>query len=379
MPGRLKIATVIPPHVNPVSSYNSLLKVYSYIAKNFDAEITVFADKKLPYSFGNFGLKTEYVTSIDNHFGLYKLPFLLGLPRLFYVDLVKKLKGFDVIETSSPEFYGYAIQSFKAAKKYNSRLCLRHSTTFHDFFLFPYTKFIALKFAKKAVDYASRIVFANPQAMKSYEKLGLIGKNSEKAVISGHAVDTGIFRPLKVGKESKTVLISVGALIKVKGHQNAIKALRILIDGGRKNLELWIVGEGKGRKWLVQLARSLNLENYVKFLGAKSHEELAVIYNRADVFVLANLQEITPAASEALACKTPVVVMDCGGADFVIPSSEYGIVTKNGSVEDLAEGISRLLENKQFAAKIAEKGFNRIVENFTIKRVAEKLYSAYTS
>ena len=48
MHDKLKIATVIPPHVNPVSSYKNLLKVYSYIAKNFNAEISVFVDKILP-------------------------------------------------------------------------------------------------------------------------------------------------------------------------------------------------------------------------------------------------------------------------------------------------------------------------------------------
>ena len=89
---RLKIATVIPPHVNLHSSYLNLAKVYSHIAKNYEAEMTVFVDKKLEFEFE--GLNVVKVNPIDNRLGLYKIPFFLGLQRLFYTDLVKKLKGF---------------------------------------------------------------------------------------------------------------------------------------------------------------------------------------------------------------------------------------------------------------------------------------------
>lgn len=376
---KLKIATVIPPHVNLNSSYFNLAKVYSYIVKNYNAEITVFVDNKLNFSFDK--LKAIKVTSIDNNFGLYKVLFFLGLPRLFYIDLVRKLKGFDVIETSSPEFYGYAIQSWIAAKKYNAKLCLRHSTTYYNFFLFPYTKFIALSIAKKAANYASKLMFSNPQSMQRYIDFGLVEKNSKKIVILGHATDTSIFKPVNVKKNNKkdsnkTVLLSVGALIKVKGHQNAIKALKLLVDKGHK-AELWIAGEGNDRQWLQDIVKSEGVEEYVKFFGRKNHNELALIYNKADIFVLANLQEITPAVNEALACKKPVVVMECGGADFVIPNRNYGIVTKKNDIRDFADGIEFFLKNRKKATESAEKGYKRVIENFSIEKVAEKIYKAY--
>jgi len=372
---KLRIAAVIPPHVNLDSSYLNLAKVYSRIARKYNAEITVFIDKKINFSFE--GLKTVKVTSIDNRLGLYKVPFFLGLPRFFYTDLVEKLEGFDVIESSSPEFYGYAVQSWIAAKKYKAKLCLRHSTTYYNFFLFPYTKFIALSIARKAAEYASKLMFSNPRSMQCYVDFGFVEKGSEKIVILGHATDTGIFRPMKAKKESDNVaLLSVGALIKVKGHQNAIKALKILIGKGYK-VELWIVGEGKDRRWLENLVKTEGLENNVKFLGKKNHKELALTYNKADIFVLANLQEITPAVNEALACKKPVVVMDCGGADFVIPNKNYGIITKKGSIPDFADGIETFIKNRKMAVKSAENGYRRVVNNFSIEKVAEKIYNAY--
>ena len=374
---RLKIATVIPPHVNLSSSYLNLAKVYSHIVKNYDAEITVFIDKKINFSFDN--LKTEKVNPIDNNFGLYKIPFFLGLQRLFYSDLVKKLKGYDVIESSSPEFYGYAVQSYIAAKKYNAKLCYRQSTTYYKFFLFPYVKLIPLYFARKAARFASKLMFSNPRAMQCYIDFGFADKGSKKIVILGHATDTNIFKPLSAEKEkNKTILLSVGALIKVKGHQNIIRALKILLDRGNKNLELWIVGEGRGKEWLQNIAREEKVERFVKFLGRKNHNELALIYSSSDIFVLANLQEITPAVNEALACKKPVVVMDCGGVDFVIPDKNHGIITRKDGIKDLADGIESLIKDKKLASRIAENGYKRIVENFSIEKVAEKIWGAYS-
>lgn len=373
---KLRIATVIPPHVNLNSSYLNLAKVYSLIVRKYNAEITVFVDKKINFSFDR--LKTINVTSIDNNFGFYKILFFLGLPRLFYTDIVKKLNGFDVIETSSPEFYGYAIQSWIAAKKYNAKLCLRHSTTYYNYFLFPYTKFITLSIARKVADYALKLMFSNPQSMQCYIDFGFVEKGSKKIVILGHATDTSIFKPINIKKNSnKTVLLSVGALIKIKGHQNIIRSLKILI-GKCHNVELWIVGEGKDKHWLEDLIKSEDIEKYVKFLGRKNHEELALIYNKSDIFVLANQREITPAVNEALACKKPVVVMDCGGADFVIPDSTFGIVTKKNDIKSLAHGIEIFIKNRKLAAKTAEKGYKRIVENFSIEKIAEKIYKAYS-
>lgn len=372
----LKIAAVIPPHVNLSSSYLNLAKVYSCITKKYNAEITVFVDRKINFSFD--GLKSKKVTPIDNNFGLYKIPFFFGVQRFFYIGLVKNLKGFDVIESSSPEFYGYALQSWKAAKKYKSKLCYRHSTTYYNFFLFPYTKFFALSVARRAARYASRLMFTNPQSMKCYVDFGFVNENSKKISILGHATDTKIFMPRKVEKEDKIILLSVAALIKVKGHQNIIRALKLIIDSGNRDIELWIVGEGKDREWLEGIAKQEGVSQYVKFLGRKNHNELSAIYNKADIFVLANLQEVTPAVNEALACRKPAVVMDCGGADFAIPSKEYGIITKKESISDLAEGIHMIMRDKKMADKIAENGYKRVIENFSIEKVADKIWKAYS-
>ena len=148
---------------------------------------------------------------------------------------------------------------------------------------------------------------------------------------------------------------------------------------GHKNTELWIVGKGYYGNYLRKLARNLKIEDDVKFFGSKGHEELAKLYNMSDIFVLANYQEMTSAVNEALACEIPVVVMECGGREFVIPNEDYGLVFKKYDIDDMANKILYLINNKKAAKKMARNGRKLVLENFSVEKVAEKLYRSFTN
>ena len=371
---KLRIAVVIPTHFDVHSSLIILLKVYRHLMKTENVEATIFTDKKNDVSYEGF--KIVKIDGIDFKTPLEKLLLLLGLPRFYYKDLVEKLKGYDVIESSNPEFYGFAYQSYKAAKKYNKRLIYRTSQTVEGFFLFKLTKYLVVPIARKAYDYSKFLLFTNQQAEERCLKLGLI-KDAKKNIIIGHATDTKCFRPLKkISKSNKIILLSVGGLYKIKGHHLIIKALRKIIDSGF-DAELWIVGKGYYKNYLSELAKNLGIDSKVKLLGSKNHEELALIYNQSSIFVLANYQEITPAVNEALACGKPVVVMECGGREFVIPDENYGLIAKRFDVDDLSNKIKKLIVDKNLAQKIANNGRQRIIKNFSVEEVARKFYKAF--
>ena len=374
---KLSVAVVIPTQPNIKSSLRNLLKVYEYLMRKYKIEATIFIDRKNKFSYKNF--KVQKINGIDYKTPIEKILLFLGLQRDYYTDLIEKLKGYDIIETSNPEFYWFAYQSYIAAKKYNSRLIYRTSQTVDGFYLFKFTKMVPISIAKKAYSYAKWLLFTNPKAAERCMRLGLTEKNSEKTVLIGHATDTKTFRPLNLKREkNKTILLSVGGLYRIKGHHLVIKALKKIVEKGF-NAELWIVGEGYYKDSLMRLAKNLDLENNVKFLGAIEHKELAVLYNKADIFVLANFQEMTPAVNEALACKKPIVAMECGGFEYAIPDDSYGLMAKKFDVNDMAQKIIYLIKNEAAADKMAEKGRKRVMENFTIEKVGEKFYKCFIS
>lgn len=372
---KIKIAIVMPTHFDVHSSLHNFLKTYEYLTKRKNIDVTLFTDEKNDVKYK--GLRIEKIKGIDYKTPLEKLLFVLGIPRFYYKNLDKSLKGFDVITSNNPEFYGFAYQAYEIAKKYNTRFILRTSQTVGGFFLFRMTKYFVCPIVKKAYDYSKFVVFSNPQAEERCLKLGLI-KNRNKSIITGHATDTKCFRPMKAKKQKNPVLLSVGGLYKIKGHHLIIEALKKIVDSGCKDAELWIVGSGYYKDYLINLTKKLGLEKNVKFLGSKGHEELAKLYNQCDVFALANYQEITPAVNEALACEKPVVAMQCGGFEFVIPNENCGLISKKFDAGDMARKIMLLLKDKKLAEKIARNGRKHVLENFSIEKVAEKLYKAYT-
>ncbi|MBI1935167.1 glycosyltransferase family 4 protein [Candidatus Woesearchaeota archaeon] len=374
-PSAINAAIVIPTQPSINSSLQNLLKVYEYLIKKYGVRATIFTDRKNELSYANF--RIEKIRSLDYKTPIEKILFVIGLPRFCYFDLVEKLNGYDVIESSNPEFYWFAYQSYLAAKKYNSRLIYRTSQTVEGFFLFRITKPIALHFARKACRFARHFLFANPEAEERYIRLGLLDKGAKKSIVIGHPTDTKCFRPLKTEKRSKPVILSVGGLYKLKGHHLIIKAAKILIDNG-DDVELWIVGEGYYKNSIERLANRLGISSNVKFLGAKKHDELAMIYNQSSVFVLANFQEITPAVNEALACGVPVVAMECGGLDFVVKDGVTGLVARRFDVEDLAGCIKRMLGKREEAKRMAANGRRLILKKFSIEKVAEKFYKSFT-
>ena len=371
---KLRVALVIPTHFNIHSSLNNLLKVYRYMIKNRNVEVTIFTDKKNDVNYRDFNI--EKISGIDYKTIFEKILLVLGVPRFYYTDLIGKLKGYDAIESSNPEFYGFAYQSYLAAKKYNSGLVYRTSQTVDGFYLFRITKYFVVPFARKAYGYAGSLLFSNPQAEERCIRLGLM-ENMSKSTVIGHATDTKCFMPMKAKHTKRKILLSVGGLYKIKGHQLIIKALKKILDKGY-DAELWIVGEGYYKKNLAALSKQLGIGNKVKFLGKKSHSELAKVYNASDVFVLANYQEITPAVNEAMACGVPVVAMQCGGDRFVVPSDDFGLIAKRFDVSDMAEKIMTLLDSNEVAEKISKNGRKHILKNFSIENVAEKIYRSFT-
>lgn len=370
----IKAAVVIPTHTNIRSSLHALLDVYRYLMKSKKVHVSIFTDINNPAAYNGF--EVVKVKGVDYNTLWSRILFVLGIPRYYYSDLAIKLKGYDIIETSNPEFYIFAYQSYLAAKKYNTKLILRTSQTVEGFFLFGLSKYFIVPIVKKAYDYASWLFFTNPDAASRAEKLGLMERNSKRKVITGHATDTSVFRPLKVKKREKPIILSVAGLYRIKGHHLIIEALAMVRK--KCDAKLWIVGEGYYKGHLESLAEKFGVREHVKFLGSKSKEDLAGIYNAADVFVLANYQEITPAVNEALACGLPVVVMECGGRKFVMPNESYGLVSKRFDVNDLSGKIVALLQNRRLARDTAKKGRKYVLKNFSVEKVAEKFYYSFT-
>ena len=138
--------------------------------------------------------------------------------------------------------------------------------------------------------------------------------------------------------ERAPLLAGVGALIARKGHDLTIAALAQLPDA-----QLLLVGEGEERARLEALATRLGVRERVHLLGAVDHDLLPIILSAADAMVLPSASEgIANAWIEALACGTPLVICDAGGAREVVDRPEAGVTVPRDPAA-IAAGIAEVL------------------------------------
>jgi glycosyltransferase involved in cell wall biosynthesis len=159
-------------------------------------------------------------------------------------------------------------------------------------------------------------------------------------------------------------LLFVGPLHYLKGVQFAIEALT---DVGGATLT--VVGTGPFEPTLRGLARRLNVQNRVRFIGHVPHAELRNIYSSHDVFIFPSLHDSGGmAVLEAMSSKLAVICLDCGGPALSV-SDECGFRIPLGSRRSIILGIRNALRQYRDDPSLIEK------HGLTGREHARKKYS----
>lgn len=138
------------------------------------------------------------------------------------------------------------------------------------------------------------------------------------------------------------IILSVGALIPRKGQALLIEALAAL-PSHLANATLLLAGQGPDRSRLEALATRLGAASRVGFLGSVPHDRLPLLYAAADVMALPSSSEgLANAWVEALACGTPVITCDVGGARELIERPAAGRIVER-TAEAIGEAVRELL------------------------------------
>jgi glycosyltransferase involved in cell wall biosynthesis len=108
-----------------------------------------------------------------------------------------------------------------------------------------------------------------------------------------------------------------------------------------------------------------------------SQEELAEIYNLADVFVTPSIEDNLPnTVMEALACGTPVVAFNVGGIPEMVDHMQNGYLAEFQSSADLAKGIHTILYADN-AEELSTNARNKVLSTFNNEKVAKQYLEIY--
>jgi len=217
-----------------------------------------------------------------------------------------------------------------------------------DIHLFPKFRLIRPQIRNTLRRSAGRIAVC--EALKT--EMRNVAEQSCDIRVIGNGVDPRRFFPLPKQQarqilkipENSRVIVSVAALIPVKGHELLIHAFRRSLDASA-NLRLYLIGDGTSRPRLERLVRSLGLGDRVEFVGSCPNERLREWYSAADLSCVTSAREGWPnVVLESLACGTPVVATRVWGTPEILRSPDLGILvdqTPDGVATGLQDALAR--------------------------------------
>ena len=170
-------------------------------------------------------------------------------------------------------------------------------------------------------------------------------------------------------------LLCVGRLIPIKGH---IVLLRAFAEARRQvpALELDIAGRGPLEPALRALAKELDVEEAVRFLGYVSPVQRA-LEEAAAVVVPSMGEGFGMVALEAMERARPVIAAEIGGLGELVEDGVTGYLVPAGEAEPLAAAIVRLASDLSRAAEMGAAGRRRALEHFLQDRCTDRTELLY--
>jgi glycosyltransferase involved in cell wall biosynthesis len=223
----------------------------------------------------------------------------------------------------------------------------------------------------KATARNSDVIFATtPQTAASIQRIS--GRNDVR-VMSEAALsyeDQQLLMALKPNSAHIFRVISIGRLLDWKGFHLGLKAFKRFADHvGKENIEYWIVGDGPQRRYLEDLAQSLDITDRIHFTGKISREQVLLKLQDCNVFLHPSLHDSGGwVALEAMAAGLPVICLNYGGPQVAV-ADEAGIkinpCTPEQTTIELANAMQSLYDNFELQFKMGEAGRRHVIENFS--------------
>lgn len=160
-----------------------------------------------------------------------------------------------------------------------------------------------------------------------------------------------------------------------KGAQYLVDALNQLASSNKALAEECVVALLGGHA--SELILKINIPSYS--LGyVYGDENIARIYNAADVFVIPSMEDNLPnTVMEAMACGVPCVGFNVGGIPEMIDHMKTGYIAKAGNTSDLCHGICWTLFEAAYA-ELQEASLTKVAHCYSQESVAQRYYEVYS-
>ena len=182
----------------------------------------------------------------------------------------------------------------------------------------------------------------------------------------------------ELGIKNEKIILTVGRLVKRKGHELVIKALPEILEKV-SDVKYFIVGSGPEHDALKELVGRLNLWNSVMFFNLIDDYKLPCFYGLAKIFVMTPLdlpddpEGFGLVYLEAAGFAKPSVAGKYGGVSEAVLDGQTGILVDPQKQSELAQAIVKLLLDEGLAKQLGQNAKDRASREFNWQEQSDKL------
>ena len=177
----------------------------------------------------------------------------------------------------------------------------------------------------------------------------------------------------KLGRSKK--FFTLGTVIDLESKQRlevvfwAVKKCLTVIP----NLQLIVIGDGQERKALSWLAKKMQLDNLVWFVGNQKY--LYKWFENLDVYIAAcgrtSLSDIH-SLLQAGSAKLPIIAQASLNLDDYIINNKNGLLIELDDSESMAQGIIKLKQDRRLRNQLGENSWKKIITEQEIAKQTNK-------
>jgi teichuronic acid biosynthesis glycosyltransferase TuaC len=229
---------------------------------------------------------------------------------------------------------------------------------------------------------ADRVICISEQVARRVRE-GLGSPANVCVVYNG--VDSSLFRPTFTPAltpadghaPANAVILSVGNLIPIKGHELLLRSVAANTPD-HPQVQCRIIGDGSERVRLQDLARELRIEDRVHFLGRRPRSEVAQAMRECALFALPSRYEgLGGVYLEAMSSERPAIACRGQGIEEVIRHGENGWLIEPKNLSDLTAALHTLLSDQLLREKLGRNSRQTILQAYTLSHQASRLLSTY--
>lgn len=171
------------------------------------------------------------------------------------------------------------------------------------------------------------------------------------------------------------ILFYAAELNKNKHQDLLIRAVQILKEK-IPNIKLLLAGKGDLSEEYKDLARSLNVDGNIDFLGYR--KDIPGLLAISDISVSASRREGLPVnVMEAMATGLPLVVTNCRGNRDLVQDGMNGFIKDVDDVEEFASSIMSLYNSVELRKQFGEKSIE-LAQKYSLENVLMQMKEMYS-